>query len=225
MSKENRRSCRQSTSSVDRLPIPGQQLIEPVDGVIVDAGEYVGEPGLRVDVVELRRHDQRRHDSGAVGAAFGAGEQPRFSPQCKSPQRAFGGIVGQADTPVVEKARKVIPALEHVIDWLCNGCRARQVRPLLAQPHFQSLHKGHAVLLSDAQTLIGGKAIMPRSMSNSASMCLTASSATGEIAAAPLRHRAFAAISASSRNCLLAWAQHSADVIGPGARDGSYSLL
>ncbi|MGY4496876.1 hypothetical protein ACVWYH_000803 [Bradyrhizobium sp. GM24.11] len=56
-------------------------------------------------------------------------------------------------------------------------------------------------------------------------MRLTASSATGEIAAAFLPRRVFAAISASSKNCLLAWAQHSADVIGPSAREGSYNAL
>ena len=36
---------------------------------------------------------------------------------------------------------------------------------------------------------------------------------------------ALAAMSASSKNCLLAWAQHSADVTGPAARAGSYSSL
>jgi hypothetical protein len=52
-------------------------------------------------------------------------------------------------------------------------------------------------------------------------MRLTASSATGEIAAAFLPRRALAAMSASSKNCRLAWAQHSAGVIAPGLRDGS----
>ena len=48
-----------------------------------DAGQHISRrlPGLRHS--SLRR-DQRRHDRGAVGAAFGAGEQPRLSPQCKS---------------------------------------------------------------------------------------------------------------------------------------------
>jgi hypothetical protein len=36
-----------------------------------------------------------------------------------------------------------------------------------------------------------------------------------------LPRRALAAISASSKNCRLACAQQSADVIGPGERDGS----
>jgi hypothetical protein len=46
-------------------------------------------------------------------------------------------------------------------------------------------------------------------------------SATGEIAAAFFPRRTLAAISASSKNCLRACAQHSAAVIAPGARDGS----
>jgi hypothetical protein len=52
-------------------------------------------------------------------------------------------------------------------------------------------------------------------MPNSASMCLTASSAIGEIAAALFPRRAFAAMSASSKNCRRACAQHNAAVIGP----------
>jgi len=45
-------------------PVPGQKLVEPVDSMIVDAGEHVGQLGLRIDVVELCRHDQRGHDGG-----------------------------------------------------------------------------------------------------------------------------------------------------------------
>ena len=32
-----------------RLPVPGQEFVEPESGMIGDAGEHVGEPGLRVD--------------------------------------------------------------------------------------------------------------------------------------------------------------------------------
>lgn len=34
-------------------PVPGQKLTEPLDSMIVDAGQHVGKPGLRIDVVEL----------------------------------------------------------------------------------------------------------------------------------------------------------------------------
>ena len=50
--------------------------MEPGGGMIGDAGEHVGEPGLRIDVVELGSFDQRVQRSGALAAAIGAGEQP-----------------------------------------------------------------------------------------------------------------------------------------------------
>jgi hypothetical protein len=36
-------------SGGQRRPIPGQQFAEPIDFVIVDAGQNVGEIGLRVE--------------------------------------------------------------------------------------------------------------------------------------------------------------------------------
>jgi hypothetical protein len=41
--------------------------------VIVDAGEDIGEPGLRIDVVQLRGLDQRVHHGGTLAAAVGRG--------------------------------------------------------------------------------------------------------------------------------------------------------
>jgi hypothetical protein len=37
-----------------RFPIPGQKLIKVLDSVIGDPVEHVGEPRLRIDVVEFR---------------------------------------------------------------------------------------------------------------------------------------------------------------------------
>src|SRR5882757_817963 len=54
-------------------PVPGQKLIQFVDSVVVDVREHVGEPGLRVDVVELGGHDQRCHDGSTLGTTIGAG--------------------------------------------------------------------------------------------------------------------------------------------------------
>jgi len=36
-----------------REPVPRQQLVEPAGGVIGNAAQHVGEPGLRIDIVEL----------------------------------------------------------------------------------------------------------------------------------------------------------------------------
>jgi hypothetical protein len=46
-------SRRFGTTWHELSPVPGQKLIQLVDGVVVDAHKHVGEPGLRIDVVEL----------------------------------------------------------------------------------------------------------------------------------------------------------------------------
>jgi len=56
------------------LPVPGQQLVELLDVVIVEAGEHVGEPRLRIDLVEAGGLDQRVHHGGTFTTAIGAGE-------------------------------------------------------------------------------------------------------------------------------------------------------
>ena len=91
-------------------PVPGQQLVEPGGGVIGDAGEDVGEPGLRVDVVELGGDDQGVHEGGALTAAIGAGEEPGLAAEGDAAQRALGGVVGQADAAVVEEAGEARPS-------------------------------------------------------------------------------------------------------------------
>ena len=64
-----------------RRPVPWQELGESALRQAGDAGEDVGEPGLRIDSVHLRGDDQRVDDGGSTTAAIGAGEQPRFPSQ------------------------------------------------------------------------------------------------------------------------------------------------
>ena len=53
--------------------------------MVDDAGEDVGELGLRIDAVEFGGDDQRIHDSGAFTAMVGAGEEPGFSALARLP--------------------------------------------------------------------------------------------------------------------------------------------
>jgi len=53
--------------------------------VIVDPAQDVGEPSLRIEVVELRRADQGVHRRGALATAIGAGEQPSLAPEGNRP--------------------------------------------------------------------------------------------------------------------------------------------
>ena len=75
------------TGRVGRVPIPRQQLVEPLDGILGDARENVGEPSLRIDIVHLGRDDQavhggavRRHDrSRRTTRIFSPGPSPVHS--------------------------------------------------------------------------------------------------------------------------------------------------
>ena len=53
-----------------RFPVPRQELVDPPGGVIGQARQHVGEPGLRVDVVELGGLDQRVDRGGAATAGL-----------------------------------------------------------------------------------------------------------------------------------------------------------
>ena len=64
-----------------------------------------------------------------------------------------------------------------------------------------------------------------RSISNNASMRVTASTAMGEISLADLPLRMLVCTSASSKNLRRACDQHNADATGPGFRVVSYSWL
>ena len=58
-----------------------------------DTVEDIGEPGLRIDVVELRGADERVHDSGPHAPAAGAGEQLGASSEGDTAQRPLGGVM------------------------------------------------------------------------------------------------------------------------------------
>src|SRR6188472_2457275 len=102
--------------------------------LVGDALEDVGEPSLRVEVVELGGADQRVHGRGTSAAPVRAAEQPRLSAQGDTAQRAFGRVVRETDPPVVEKAGERRPALEHVVHRLGDFDMTREAWSLAAQP-------------------------------------------------------------------------------------------
>lgn len=122
-----------------------------------DASEDVGEPRFRVDVIEARRHDERRHHGGSFGTPIGAGEQPCRSSKSKAAQDALRGIVGQADPSVVDKAGEAVPPLEQVVDWLDHVGRARELGALRLQASLKIAQQRCASLLADLQSLLGAQ--------------------------------------------------------------------
>ena len=59
-----------------RNPVPGEEFFEPGLRRLRDPAEDIGEPGLRIDVVELGGADEGVHRRGPHAAAVRAGEQP-----------------------------------------------------------------------------------------------------------------------------------------------------
>jgi hypothetical protein len=80
--------------------------MEALDGVIGDTPQRVCEPSLGVDTIQPRRADQGIDGGGTLAATVGAGEEPGVAPEGNAAQGAFGGVVGEADAPVLKKPGK-----------------------------------------------------------------------------------------------------------------------
>jgi hypothetical protein len=57
-------------------PIPGQEFVDALCGVVWQSSEDIGEPGARVDAVELGGLDQGVDGGGTASAFVGHGEGP-----------------------------------------------------------------------------------------------------------------------------------------------------
>ena len=78
--------------------------------LVGDALEDVGEPGLRVEVVELGSAEQRVHGRGTSAAPVRAAKQPRLSSQGDTAQRSW----------LLDWARRT-RWLSALGDWLAGG--------------------------------------------------------------------------------------------------------
>ena len=96
--------------------------------------EGTSAPGLRIDAVHLRGHDQAVHRRGAVAAAIGTAEQPALPAKGDASQASFRSIVRQAYAPVCEEEREGWPPLQHVLDRLGEIVPARPRRPKCTPP-------------------------------------------------------------------------------------------
>ena len=72
-------------------PVPWQEFVKPALRRTGDAVEDIGEPGQRIDVVELGGADERVYRRRAHAAAVGAGEEPLFAAQGNTPRALSRG--------------------------------------------------------------------------------------------------------------------------------------
>lgn len=64
-----------------------------------DAREHVGQPGQRIDIVELCRRNERGHGGCPGSAALGTGEEPRPVLSSRLPDNGLGGRHDSATNP------------------------------------------------------------------------------------------------------------------------------
>ncbi len=84
------------SGAVVLAPIPGQELVDALGGMIGQPSQHIGEPGLRIDIVELGGGDQRVDGCCAPAALVGAREGSVAAPNRDGTELAFGGIVRHA---------------------------------------------------------------------------------------------------------------------------------
>ena len=97
-----------------QVAVPGQEIINPVGGMIGDMRQHVTQPGFGVDTVQLGGAEQRVDRGGALAAAVGAGEQIIAAADGHATQGAFGRGVIDLDGAVVAIAQQRRPPLERV---------------------------------------------------------------------------------------------------------------
>jgi hypothetical protein len=123
-----------------------------------DAGDDVGQVGVRLDANQLTGLDERGDGGPMFGTAVGAGEQSILSRQRKGTDAAFDDVVVDLDVAVLEEQAQTLPARERVADRCGElGLLADELE-LAAQPGFEVFDQRPAALLADRTTLVGGTA-------------------------------------------------------------------
>jgi len=130
-------------------PIPRQQLDQTVCGMLGDVRQHVTQPCLGINIVHAAGGDQVVHDGGAITAGIGTAKHAAFSYTSYPSERPLGGIVGEADSAVVQKKSEAVPEASHVIDRLGDLIVFRKLGPRVAKPGLQALDERSCPFLSE----------------------------------------------------------------------------
>jgi hypothetical protein len=132
-----------------------------MNGMGCDAAQNIGEPGVRIDGVELAGDDQAVHGGGALAAAVTSAEELGLAAERYPPERPLCGVVGEADPAVVQEAREGDPALEHVVAGLVDVVATREGCELGLQVGVERLDERLASILANSPAGVGAVAVDP----------------------------------------------------------------
>ena len=127
--------------------------------MVGDTRQNVREPGLAVYIVEFARDEEGHHTSSAFTAAIRTAEHPIAPANGQPSDTALGGIVGEADAPVINEAGERIPACEHVIHGFGDVVARGKLGALLRHPILETGEQGGAQLLAHSPSLLGALSI------------------------------------------------------------------
>ena len=124
------------------FPRPRQQFVESVGGMAVDhALEHVAQIGVRLDVVQLGRLDQRAHGSPARATTIRASEQVVLLPSATGLMARSTGLVSSSTRPSSRKRRQRVPTTERIADGVGQRAAAG-TRQLRLEPSRSALTSG-----------------------------------------------------------------------------------
>jgi hypothetical protein len=96
--------------------VPGQEVVDPADGVVRYVFEDLVQIDLRVETVELGGAEQGLDGCGAFSAGVGACEEEILASERDDAQRAFSGVVVDLELSIIDIAGQRTPARERVAD-------------------------------------------------------------------------------------------------------------
>ena len=97
-----------------RFPIPGQQFVDPLCGMIKKFRKDVGKPGLGIDVVQLAGFDQCIDGGGPMPSRVRTCESPVGPANGHTPHGALGCIIAEADAPILQEAGEGGPIVSSI---------------------------------------------------------------------------------------------------------------
>src|SRR5207248_10140502 len=129
-------------------PVPGQELGEAFGGMGGELGEDVGEPGGRIEAVELGGLGQSVDCGGALATVVGTGEQPVLAAKDQGADRPLGGVVVDLEAAVVAIAGELRPAAQPIADGSGELALAGDAPEARLQPGFELIAERSGVALA-----------------------------------------------------------------------------
>ena len=134
--------------------MPRHEIVEPINLVIGDAAKDVGQPGLRIDAVELGGLDQGVGDRSTPAAALGANEQIILPAQSHGFHRALGAVVVDLQAAMLEIGPQTWQAGQGVADRLGEFGFARDLAELGTEPGLQRVEDRYGAVSTQADPLL-----------------------------------------------------------------------